>query len=49
MINYNDSSAGANERESASNIYVTITAVPEPSAATLLATLAVFALRSRKR
>jgi autotransporter-associated beta strand protein len=48
-IDYNDTSAGANGGVSASNTYVTITAIPEPNAAALLGGLGVLALLRRRR
>jgi autotransporter-associated beta strand protein len=47
-IDYNDTTAGLNGGVSASNTYVTITAVPEPGAA-LLGGLSVLALLRRRR
>ena len=49
MIDYDDSSAGANGGVSASNTYVTISAVPEPNVAALLGGLGVLALMRRRR
>ena len=49
MIDYNDTSAGANGGVSASNTYVTITAIPEPNVAALLGGLGVVALLRRRR
>lgn len=48
MIDYNDTSPGANGGVSASNTYVTITAVPEPRAA-LLGGLGTLLLLRRRR
>lgn len=48
VIKYDDSTAGLNGGVSASNTYVTITAIPEPSAA-LLGGLGVLALLRRRR
>ncbi len=47
-MNYNDTTAGLNGGVSASNTYVTITAVPEPGAA-LLGGLGLLALLRRRR
>jgi fibronectin-binding autotransporter adhesin len=49
MIDYNDATAGANGGVSASNTYVTITAIPEPNVAALLGGLGVLALLRRRR
>ena len=49
MIDYNDATAGANGGVSASNTYVTITAIPEPNVAALLSGLGVLALLRRRR
>ena len=49
MIDYNDTSAGANGGVSASNTYVTITAIPEPNAAALLGGLGTLLLLRRRR
>jgi autotransporter-associated beta strand protein len=48
-IDYNDTTPGANGGASASNTFVTITAVPEPNVAALLGGLGVFALLRRRR
>ncbi len=48
-LNYNDTTAGLNGGVSASNTYVTITAVPEPSSAALLGSLGMLALLRRRR
>ena len=48
MINYDDTTAGLNGGVSISNTYVTITAIPEPSAA-ILAGLGGLALLRRRR
>ncbi|MEY4246341.1 MAG: hypothetical protein RLZZ245_3926, partial [Verrucomicrobiota bacterium] len=48
MIDYNDTTAGANGGVSASNTYVTITAIPEPSVTALLGGLGVLALLRRR-
>lgn len=48
-IDYNDTTAGANGGVSASNTYVTITAIPEPNVAALLGGLGVLALLRRRR
>ncbi len=47
-LNYNDATAGLNGGVSASNTYVTITAIPEPSAA-LLVGLGLLCLLRRRR
>jgi autotransporter-associated beta strand protein len=49
MIDYNDTTSGANGGVSASNTFVTITAVPEPDVAALLGGLGVLALLRRRR
>lgn len=49
MIDYNDTSPGANGGVSASNTYVTITAVPEPSTMTLAGLLLTVGLLRRRR
>jgi fibronectin-binding autotransporter adhesin len=49
MIDYNDAFVGANGGVSASNTYVTITAIPEPNAASLIGGLGVLALLRRRR
>lgn len=49
MIDYNDTTAGANGGVSASNTYITITAVPEPNVAALLGVLGMLALLRRRR
>lgn len=48
-INYNDTSAGLNGGVSASNSYVTITAIPEPNVAALLGGLGALCLLRRRR
>jgi fibronectin-binding autotransporter adhesin len=48
-IDYNDTTAGANGGVSASNTYVTITAIPEPNFAALFGGLGVLALLRRRR
>jgi autotransporter-associated beta strand protein len=48
-LNYNDTTAGLNGGVSASNTYVTITAIPEPNAAALLGGFGLLALLRRRR
>lgn len=48
-LNYNDTTAGLNGGLSASNTYVTITAIPEPNAAALLGGLGTLVLLRRRR
>ena len=48
-MNYNDTTAGLNGGISASNTYVTITAVPEPNVAALLGGLGTIVLLRRRR
>jgi fibronectin-binding autotransporter adhesin len=48
-MNYNDTTAGLNGGVSASNTYITITAIPEPNVAALLGGLGMLALVRRRR
>ena len=48
-MNYNDTTAGLNGGVSASNTYITITAIPEPNVAALLGGLGMLALLRRRR
>jgi autotransporter-associated beta strand protein len=48
-LNYNDTTAGLNGGVSASNTYVTITAIPEPNVAALLGGLGTILLLRRRR
>jgi autotransporter-associated beta strand protein len=48
-INYNDATAGANGGVSASNTYITISAVPEPNVVALLGGFGMLALLRRRR
>ena len=49
QIKYDDATAGLNGGVSASNTYVTITAIPEPNAAMLIGGLGMLALLRRRR